>query len=314
MQERQKIILDVDTGIDDALAMTYAIRSPELAVLGITTCFGNVTVHEAARNSLLVLEQLDAEHIPVFLGANQPLFRPSLKAKAVSIHGEDGLGDTGLSEPLGSPASQSAASFIVEQARKYPHEVTVVAVGAMTNLALAIMQDPEAMYLLKRVVIMGGAVTVPGNVTPQAEANMYADPEAAEFLFRSGIPVTMVGLDVTLQTLLPRAEIAKWREQGTKLGQFLANITEFYINAYSQFYPGIRGCALHDPLAIGVVIDTTFVKTQPLHVQVDCEGLYSVGRTIADRRSKPDHSPNVDVCLEVDADRFLAHFLERVAR
>lgn len=312
MQERQKIILDVDTGIDDALAMAYAIRSPELVVLGITTCFGNVTVHEAVRNTMLVLEQLDAEHIPVFIGADNPLFRPTLKGKAVSIHGEDGLGDTGLPEPQGRPSGQSAASFIVEQARKYPNEVIVVAVGTMTNLAMAMMQDPEAMHLLKRVVIMGGAVTVPGNVTPQAEANMYADPEAAEFLFRSGLPVTMVGLDVTLQTLLPRTEIATWRERGTKLGHFLANITEFYIDAYSQLYPGIRGCALHDPLAVGVVIDTTFVKTQSLHVQVDCEGLYSVRRTIADRRSKPDYPPNVDVCLEVDADRFLNHFLERV--
>ncbi|CAH0122494.1 MULTISPECIES: nucleoside hydrolase [unclassified Paenibacillus] len=309
---KQPIILDVDTGIDDAMAIAYAVRSPELELLGLTTCFGNVTVEEASRNSLQVLEQLDRDDIPVIPGAAEPLFRPPLKGKTVSVHGHNGLGDAELSEPKGAALDMHAAEFIVEQARKRPHEVTVIAVGTMTNMALAIMKDPEIVHLLKRVVIMGGAVTVPGNVTPHAEANIYADPEAAEFLFRSGVPITLVGLDVTMKTLLPRAELANWREKNTKLSRFMADITDYYMDSYTSFYPGILGCALHDPLAVGVVIDPTFVKTKPIHVQVDTEGIYSIGRTVGDLRARAEQEPNMDVCLEVDADRFLQHFLKRI--
>ncbi|TJY43323.1 nucleoside hydrolase [Cohnella pontilimi] len=305
------IILDVDTGIDDSLAIAYAIHSPELEVLGITTCFGNVTVEEATRNTLIVLEHLDSE-VPVIPGAGKPLFRFPLKGNTVHIHGHDGIGNTLSGEPARSALNGHAAGFIVEQARQRPKELTIVTVGTLTNLALAIMSAPELVELVDRVVIMGGAVTVPGNVTPTAEANIYADPEAAEFVFRSGIPITLVGLDVTMQTLLPRRELQGWREKGGQLGGFLADMTDFYIDAYERFNPGIGGCALHDPLAVGVAIDPSFIRTVPMHVQVDVEGVHSLGRTVGDRRSKPASGPNMDVGLEVDAVRFLDHFLSRV--
>jgi purine nucleosidase len=308
--EMKAIILDVDTGIDDALAISYAIRSPELEVLGLTTCFGNVTVEEATRNTLLVLEHLDS-HVPVIQGADMPLFRP-LKAKSAHVHGEDGIGNTLHSHPRREASQGHAAEFMVDQIKKRPNKVTLIAVGTLTNLALAIMKAPEIVHLVEKVVIMGGAVTVPGNVTAAAEANIHADPEAADYVFRSGIPITLVGLDVTMKTLLPLEKIQSWRDKNTKLSIFLANMTEFYINSYEGFYPGIGGCGLHDPLAVGVVIDPDFVKTAPMHVQVDLEGLDSIGRTVGDLRDQPAHPANMDVCMEVDAERFLTHFLSRV--
>jgi len=160
-------------------------------------------------------------------------------------------------------------------------------------------------------VIMGGAVTVPGNNQMLAEANIYADPEAAQLVFQSGIPITLVGLDVTMQTRLSRDHVQKWREKGTRLGQLFADMAEVYMGAYKEYHD-MDGCALHDPLAIAVAIDPSFVKTTPMYLQVELEGLYSVGRTVADRRERSKTPPNVDVCLQVDEDRFLEHFLTRV--
>ncbi|AJY73820.1 nucleoside hydrolase [Paenibacillus beijingensis] len=305
------IILDVDTGIDDALAISYAVRSPELQILGVTTCFGNVTVAEATRNTLVVLDYHDSD-VPVIAGADKPLFRHREKEKETFIHGEDGLGNALAREPKREAAAGYAPHFMIEQARKNPGKVTIITVGAMTNLALAIMQDPEIVHLVENVIVMGGAVKRWGNVTPVAEANIYADPEAAEYVFRSGIPITLVGLDVTMQTLLPYEKLQLWRNKDTELGHFFADMTEYYIKAYSQLYPGVGGCGLHDPLAVGVAIDPSFVKTVPMHVQVDLHGIHSLARTVADLRDKPANPPNMDVCMEVDADRFLEHFLSRV--
>jgi purine nucleosidase len=307
------IILDVDTGIDDALAISYAVNSPELELLGLTTCFGNVTVQEATRNTLLVLEHLDSS-IPVIPGATKPLFTSRVKPNASHIHGEDGIGNT-LSEsklPKREASQQYAPQFIVDQVRSKPHQVTIITVAAMTNLALAIMQAPDIVELVDNVIVMGGAVTRAGNVTPHAEANIYADPEAADYVFASGIPITLVGLDVTMKTLLPKKDVGAWRDKQTLLGTLMADMTEFYIDAYENFYPGIGGCGLHDPLAVGVAICPDFVKTKPLYVRVDLDGYHSLGRTVGDLRSKPAHAPNMQVCLEVDAERFLEHFLSRV--
>ncbi|TRY27422.1 nucleoside hydrolase [Brevibacillus sp. LEMMJ03] len=307
---REKVILDVDTGIDDALAISYAVHATELDVLGVTTTFGNIAVEEATRNTLQLLELLDAAHIPVFQGAAKPLFR-ELKEKAKLFHGENGLGNVQLPPPRTAARPESAADFLISAIKAHPHEVTVVTVGSLTNLALAIMAAPEIVPLVKRAVVMGGAVTVPGNRTPVAEANICADPEAAAYVFQSGLPITLVGLDVTMQTLLTRDHLQEWRRRDTPVSRFFADICSFYMEAYARV-GHVRGCALHDPLAVGAVIDPTFVTSVPMHVQVDTSGGLSDGRTIGDRRPQPAAPPNVDVCLEVDAGRFVEHFLQNV--
>lgn len=307
------IILDVDTGIDDTMAIAYAAHSPELRLLGLTTLFGNVSVEEATRNTLYVLEQLGLEHVPVYAGADKPFSGQNVKSYAKHVHGEDGLGGAlGDALPKGRAGSLTAAQFMIEQVRSMPGQVTIIAVGPMTNLALAVQLDAEFVKLVDQVVIMGGAVTVPGNVTPFAEANIYSDPEAAQFVFQSGLPITMVGLDVTMQTLLPRTKLEEWRKKGGPMAGLLAEAADFYMNAYETWSPGIGGCALHDPLAVGVVIDPSFCRTEAMHIEVDVDGAES-GRTFTvPHNSSASFRPNLKVCLEVDAARFLEHFMSRV--
>ncbi|MEH7126525.1 MULTISPECIES: nucleoside hydrolase [unclassified Bacillus (in: firmicutes)] len=300
------IIFDVDTGIDDALAMSYSINSPELEILGFTTCFGNVPVEEATRNTLVVIEKL-GKNIPVYQGAAQRFVRGEKDFWSKHVHGEDGLGNTLKNEPMTQVRSQFAPDFMIEQVKNRPHEITIIAVGPLTNLALAIQKAPEIIPLIKEVVVMGGAVAVPGNVNAYAEANIISDPEAADYVFSSGLKVTLVGLDVTLQTLLPKSRLDEWRATGKETGQFFADMTEFYIGFYESNYPGIGGCGLHDPLAVGVAIDSSFVKMETMNVKVILEG-EEEGRTVGHLEGEP----KIRVCTEVDADRFLEHFLSRV--
>lgn len=299
------VILDVDTGIDDALAIAYAVQSPELTIQGITTCYGNIPVEDATHNTLAILEYLDCD-IPVIPGAHQPLKRKK-EQYATHVHGDNGLGNVQVLQPTRAASKNHAADFIIENVRERPNEVTLIMVGPLTNLALALMKAPEIAEQIGKVVVMGGAVRVPGNVTAAAEANIYSDPEAADLVFRSGVPLTLVGLDVTMKTLLPKKQLDIWREKNTSFARALADMTEFYISAYESFYPGIAGCALHDPLAVGVVLQPHFVKQVPMHVQVQLDGS-AVGQTV----EYPDKEPNIEVCTEVEADKFLEHFLNRV--
>ncbi|AOH53061.1 nucleoside hydrolase [Peribacillus muralis] len=306
----KSIIFDVDTGIDDALAMAYALHSPELEILGFTTCFGNVAVEDATRNTLAVLEKLD-RHIPVFSGAGQTLNRGEKKKYPKHVHGEDGLGNTLDFEwaPTLQASQGHAVDFIIEQVKSRPDEITIIAVGPLTNIALAIKKDPEIMSLVKEVIIMGGAVKVPGNVNPYAEANIISDPDAADLVLSSGVPVTLVGLDVTMQTCLPKSKLDEWSATGKESAQFLAEMTNYYMKAYDSSHPGLGGCALHDPLAVGVAIDSDFVSTESMNIKVVTEG-EETGRTIG----QPDSESRIRVCTDVDAARFVKHFLERVIR
>ncbi|UVI30142.1 nucleoside hydrolase [Paenibacillus spongiae] len=308
------VILDVDTGIDDMMAIAYAAHSPELRLLGLTTQFGNISSEVATRNTLYVLEMLGQGDVPVYAGASKPFRRADVLGDAKHVHGEDGLGGAlrGAS-PTGRAGSMTAAEFMVDQVRRMPGEITIIAVGPLTNLALAIEADPEFVSLVDEVVIMGGAATVPGNVTPYAEANIHSDPEAAAFVFRSGLPITMVGLDVTMKTLLPRTRLQEWRSDGTELSRFMADAADFYMDAYENFNPGIGGCALHDPLAVGVVIDPSFCKIVAMPIEVDTEdGAPALGQTRVNETGTAAQSPSIHVCVEVDAERFLAHFMSRV--
>ncbi|MFT4416622.1 nucleoside hydrolase [Fredinandcohnia humi] len=302
----KSIIFDVDTGIDDALAMAYAVNSPELDIIGFTSCYGNVSVGEATRNTLAVLEKL-GKFIPVYKGADKPLQRETKEDFAKGVHGKDGLGNALEREPDSKAENISAIDFIISQVKEKPHEITIIAVGPLTNIALAIQKAPEIVPLVKEVIIMGGAVRVPGNVTPYGEANIVSDPEAANIVLSSGLSVTLVGLDVTMQTLLPISKLAPWRDSGNKVGQFYAEMTEYYIGAYESFYPGIGGCALHDPLAVGVAINPDLVQTELMGIKVVTEG-EETGNTVG----YEVENPTVRVCTRVQADQFLQHFLQRI--
>ncbi|MBB6451422.1 purine nucleosidase [Geomicrobium halophilum] len=302
------VILDVDTGIDDALAIAYAAHSPEVNILGITTTFGNATVKETTRNTLQVLDLLEADNIPVMAGADKTFMGDEHREKSTWIHGENGIGDVWLPQPQRGASQMEAHEYIISKVREYPHQVTIVTVANQTNLAAAIQQDQELPKLVREVVVMGGAVTVPGNITPYAEANIYTDPEAANYVFQSGTPITLVGLDVTMKTLLKRNCLDDWRQTNTDLSLFLADMCDFYMEAYRGNQISSEGCALHDPLTVGVLIDPSFVQAVPMHVEVETTG-ENRGQTVGDKNQPPS---NIKVCTDIESDRFVSHFLKRV--
>lgn len=319
-----RAILDVDPGVDDALAMLLALSSPELDVVGVTTVAGNVVVEQGTKNALAVLESAGVD-IPVYRGADRPL--QGRLTTATLFHGADGLGDLGL-EPLRSwPAPGSAAEFLCA-AVEGDEPTVVIALGPLTNLALACRMDSAWPSRVHRIVAMCGAVAGPGNVTPVAEANCYADPEAAAIVLASGAPILMVPLEVTTQASLSRERLdsALQNVRDDPSARLARSLLDFYLDMASRL--GSTTAALHDPLAVAAACMPDLVKTRRLRVDVELNGSLTRGQTVAwlngrkeRTESRGDHDDvvgieevegKVDVAFEVDADRFLDLFLERV--
>ena len=311
---KRKMILDLDTGVDDALAIAYALADPEVDLIGIVSSYGNNLLDDCAENSLKLLELLGHTDIPVFKGLPHSCTTDHFDVMQVSkdIHGDNGIGDVELPTPSRALEEQSGVDFYIEAAHKYGKDLIIIPTGPMTNLAAALKKDPEIADLIGNVTFMGGALTVEGNVTPVAEANINQDPKAADEVMKSNLPLTMVGLDVTLRTLLTKNETKQWRELGTASGKAFADITDFYIDAYYNLDIDKRGCALHDPLAVGVGVDPSFVSTISLFMKVVYqEGPY-YGRTIGDNAKLNDPNPNVKVAVNVDKERYLKAFMDRL--
>lgn len=304
----RKLILDVDTGIDDALAIAYALASPELDLIGVTCTYGNVEVDQAVRNSLAILELFGRTDVPVFGGPQ----RDGFEVMEISqfIHGVNGIGEAKLYDASRAAEQQSAVDFMVQSVHRYGDDLVIVPVGPLTTVAAAAEAD-ETFASRAHIVCMGGALTVPGNVTPCAEANINQDPEAADFVFRQGEDITMIGLDVTLQTLLTTVETKQWGDLGTAGGDFLATATNYYIKAYETTAPHLGGCGLHDPLAVAAAADPSLVDTLAINLKVDTDG-ETRGRTIGDETCLNDPVKSARVAVGVDVDRFLEEFMRRL--
>jgi inosine-uridine nucleoside N-ribohydrolase len=318
------VIIDTDPGVDDALALILALRSPELCVDAITTVSGNVHVDLATQNALTVLGLFPPERRPpVAKGADRPLVR-SLST-AAHVHGDDGLGGvtrmrTAAGQPRYPPAGATsplrhAVTCLLDLIRRSPGELTLIALGPLTNLAQALRRDAHTFRQLAEVVIMGGAVTVPGNVTPVAEFNIYIDPEAAQVVFASGVPITLIGLDVTERVRLTAEMIDQYiRPASSPLSQFVVDCTGQTIQ-FSSHVERPPGMAMHDPLAVGALIGPVLTRIVPLPVKVETKGELTTGMLVADRRpllADLKAPANALVALEVDAARFLEMFLHRL--
>jgi inosine-uridine nucleoside N-ribohydrolase len=323
---QKRVIIDTDPGVDDALAILLALRSPELRVEALTTVNGNVSLEQATKNAALLMGLLDPKPRPILAqGAARPLKKVPFRAQFV--HGSNGLGDLDrFRTPDGSyryprpdlpPQIPDATEVILDLLKRYPDELTLIALGPLTNVAKALAADKRCMKMLRELIIMGGAIRVPGNVTPAAEFNIFVDPHAAYRVFKAGIPITLVPLDVTQKVLLEFGEMANLsREMEPPLGMFVSDTTAKAMEHLEQL-KGIAGIYLHDPLAIGVSIRPSLVKVTPLHVQVVTCGGITEGMTLADLRPIRDdlkEQPNIHVALEVDAVGFLSLFKERLCQ
>jgi len=311
----RKMILDLDTGIDDAMAIAYAVAAPDVDLIGIVSSYGNVLTPLAAQNSLKILELLGHSDIPVYLGELYSSTTTHFDVMPISaqIHGKNGIGEVPLPTAKRQPETESGVDFLIQSAHAYGKDLILVPTGPMTNLAKALKISPQIQDEIGNVTLMGGALTVPGNVSPVAEANINQDPQAADEVFESRLNLTMVGLDVTLRTLLTKSETAKWRALKTAAGEKFADIVDYYIDIYKITSPHLHGCALHDPLAVGVALDPSLVSTLDLNMFVDTTK-EMWGRTIGDPARLTDKNPNVTVALTVDQDKYLARFMDYLTK
>lgn len=305
----KKVIIDVDTGIDDAIGILLAEKSGEADILGITTVNGNTSLEQATINTRKVTKLLGREDLKVVQGANRPLLREPFFE--VSVHGNDGIGGALKEMQVEIQDEGFAPDFIIEQAKKYPGEITVILLAPLTNMALALRKEPRLKEWLKELVIMGGAVDHPGNITPAAEYNMYIDPEAAKIVFHSGIPITLVGLDVTSNTLLTKKDVEAIQPGAAR--DFVAESTEHYMNHYLQ-RNGKEACSMHDPLAVGVALDRSLVKTVKYFVDVETKSELCDGQTVCDFKNYYNREPNIDVCMEVDEARFIQKLVDTLGK
>jgi purine nucleosidase/pyrimidine-specific ribonucleoside hydrolase len=298
------VLLDCDPGHDDAIALLLALGSDELELRGVTTVAGNQTLEKTTANAIRVLELAGRAEVPVAAGSPRPLVREP--RVAADVHGETGLDGPDLPPARAAPSGQHAVDFLAERLEG----TTLVATGPLTNVALLLARYPDARP--ERIVLMGGAVAE-GNVTPAAEFNVWADPEAAARVFSSGWDVTMVGLDVTHRALVTRAHAEELRGAG-RIGRTVAELLDFYGVFHREIY-GFDGSPVHDAVAVAHVIDPTLLELERLNVRVDCcADELCRGRTVVDVWRRTGLDPNAQVAVGIDSERFLALLHERLSR
>lgn len=310
----KRVLIDTDPGLDDALALALALRSQRLDVRAITVVSGNVALADCAANALRVLEALEAEPVPeVFAGRAEPLSPPV--ARAQHVHGTDGLGGVAEAYPVRRLrlSERPAPDAIVELARRHGRQLTLIALGPLTNVAAAIELDPAVMAGIGEIVVMGGSADGRGNMTPHAEFNFYFDPLAARNVLRAGLPVTLVGLNVTERALLSRERFERRLAAmpSTPLRGFLARVASPFFD-FCKKTRGVEACAMHDPLAVAVAIDPGLVRTESVVCDVVAEPGLTRGMTIVDRTGRHGAATPIRVATEVDAAGFLDLWLDTV--
>jgi inosine-uridine nucleoside N-ribohydrolase len=298
------IVMDCDPGHDDAMAILLALASPEVELRAITTVAGNQTLDKTTHNALVVLEIAGRTDVPVAAGADGPLAR-GLRTDP-GVHGESGLDGPLLPQPSAAPVGVHAADFLAEMIEP---GVVLVPTGPLTNVALLLERHPDVAERLEGIVWMGGSIGV-GNVTPAAEFNAFVDPEAAAAVFASGIPLTMIGLDVTHRALFTPEHADRLRDTG-RAGRFVAELSDFFLRFHERSY-GFGGSPIHDAMAVAHVIDPTLVETRLVNVEVETASRFCDGRTVADLRATTGGRPNASVGVDVDAFRFLDLFCSRI--
>ncbi|XP_011074012.1 probable uridine nucleosidase 2 isoform X3 [Sesamum indicum] len=272
MAELKKIIIDTDPGVDDAMAIFLALQSPEVEVIGLTTIYGNVYTTLATRNALHLLEIAGRTDIPVAEGSHLTITKGTKLRIADFVHGTDGLGNQNFPPPKGKAIEQSAVDFLIQQTSLYPGKVTVVALGPLTNIALAIQADPAFIKNVGQIVLLGGAFSVNGNVNPAAEANIFGDPDAADIVFTSGADILAIGINITHQVILTDADRDKLAESSGKFAQYLCKILDVYFSYHHDAY-STKGVYLHDPTTILAAVDPSLITYVEGVVRVQTVGI-----------------------------------------
>jgi inosine-uridine nucleoside N-ribohydrolase len=319
----RRVIIDTDPGTDDAMAILLALNSPELKVEALTVVPGNATAAQGLENALKLVSLAGRPDIPVAPGAQKPLLQKLVTAET---HGPDGLANVSLPPARSAPDPRFAPDLIIELVHRYPHEITLVPLGPLTNVALALSKDPSIAGLVKEVVLMGGAISG-GNVDAVAEFNIYVDPEAAQVVFQAGCPLTMVGLEIGRKALFRRDHLALLQKTHGMQNDFAARVLEYLVDLCEKY--GLKGAPLYDPTAMGAVIDRSLISSQLMHVDVELRGEFTRAETVANRQNALNRKvprgdrlvfegteplpPNTHVAVDIDAERFVSLLITRLA-
>ena len=319
----ERVIIDTDPGNDDAMAILLALNSPQLKVEAFTVVPGNVEAKQGLENALKIVSLAGRCDIPVAGGAQHPLNQKLITAQY--WHGKNGLANVELPPSKCKPDPRFGPDLIIQLVHQYPHEITLIPVGPLTNIALAVSKDPSIAGLVKNIVIMGGSITG-GNVNAAAEANIYNDPEAAQIVFNAGWTVTMIGSDVGERTLITRKDLSALRSTHGPKNDLVSSILDFYVKQSEA--NGYEGAAMYDPLAVAVAMDPTFCTLKDMHVDVETKGEFTRGETVANRNGYNENNvlhgdhyeidgvtklkPNARVCVTSDRDRFIQVFMSRI--
>ncbi len=304
----KRIIIDTDPGVDDALAFLLALASPEIKLEALTTTQGNVTLETATRNALAILELAHASHIPAVAGSVLPLVQP-LRASAY-VHGESGIGNSKLPAPKNKPLEGHAVDYLIQRVLAEPGELSIFPIGPLTNIAMAIRKESKFAKAVKELVIMGGAIHESGNVTSLAEFNIWVDPHAAHIVFHSGIPITLIPLDVTHKCLLKQEHVDRLSKIKSPISRFIKDAIEVYFKF--SYERGFAGCALHDPLTLATVIAPELLTLKEYFVDVDHSGGVAMGKSFADVFGVTKKPANMKVAMQVRGEDFIELFLQRM--
>jgi len=311
MAGRRRVLLDCDPGHDDAMAILLAAASPALELEAITTVFGNQSLDKVTLNARRVCSVAGISGVPIAAGCEEPLRRPRIAAD--EIHGASGLDGVDWDEPTVSLDARHGVDLLIELAMRDgdPRPLTIVAVGPLTNVATALEREPRIVGRIDRIAVMGGAIGL-GNWTPSAEFNIHVDPEAAEIAFASGVPITLVPLEVTHQALATEPVLERIAALDTPVARMSVALMRYFAETYRRVF-GFAAPAVHDPCAVASVIDPSIVQTRPMNVAIDVTSALSLGRTVCDVYGTTGRAPNADVGIGLDADRFWDLMLSALA-
>ena len=302
--KKTPVIIDCDPGHDDAIALILAFASAALDVKAVTVCAGNQTLDKTLRNAKKILSFI-GKRVPVAAGMPAPMCRELQTAP--SVHGESGLDGPALPEPGFAEEPVTAVELLRKTIMESAEPITLIPVGPLTNIGFLFSLHPEVKKNIKLISLMGGGIET-GNWTATAEFNIFVDPEAADIVFKSGVPIVMSGLDVTEKAKILPEEIERLRTMGGKVPLLAAQLMDFYFGYHKA--QGLDGSPLHDPCAVAYIIKPELFVTKPYHISIECHGKLTAGMTVADRRFRPDNTPNADVCLDVDRKGFIDLVIE----
>lgn len=309
----QKVILDCDPGLDDAVSLLLGMASPdELDILAITTVAGNVPLETTTRNACIIRELGGRPDIPVYAGCPRPILQKLVLAD--EVHGNTGLGDFVPSPPKGGPESQHATDYIIETIRQSDGEIMLVPTGPLTNIAVAMIKAPDIREKIKRIVLMGGAYKRGGNITPSAEFNIFVDPHAAKIVFEGGCPITAIGLDATHQALCTPDRMKMIQSIGTPVSKAVDEMLAFANRFMGDRIPGENGTALHDPCTTAILIAPHLFETHPAFMDVETDSALTRGNTPVDMYGNTGKTPNADWVTKIHADALFELVIERISR